>query len=67
MSDWRAAGLAALLMIGLDRGLSRLEFWAYAMPLAFIPILVQLAGAVTNDDLAFLGGALATLGRVASS
>ncbi len=57
-----AIALAALLMIGLDPQFSRLEFWAYAMPLALIPILVQLAAAVTNDDLAFLGGALATLG-----
>ena len=57
-----ALGLAALLMIGLDPRLPRLEFWAFAMPLAFIPILVQLAAAVTNDDLAFLGGAMATLG-----
>ena len=57
-----ALGLGALLLIGLDAKFSRLEFWAYAMPLAFIPVLVQLAAAVNNDDLAFLGGALATLG-----
>ena len=49
-------------MIELYPRLPRLEFWALAMPLAFIPILVQLAAAVTNDDLAFLGGAVATLG-----
>jgi hypothetical protein len=57
-----AIGLAALLMIGLDAQFSRLEFWALALPLAFIPVLVQLAAAVTNDNMAFLGGALATLG-----
>jgi hypothetical protein len=55
-------GLAALFMIALDAQFSRLQFWACAVPLAFIPILVQLAAAVTNDNLAFLGGALATLG-----
>lgn len=57
-----AIGLAALLMIGLDAQFSRREFWALAAPLAFIPVLVQLAAAVTNDNMAFLGGALATLG-----
>jgi hypothetical protein len=57
-----AIGLGALFMIALDPQFSRLEFWACAVPLAFIPILVQLAAAVTNDNLAFLGGSLATLG-----
>jgi hypothetical protein len=56
------AGLAALLGLGLAARLSRQEFYAYAVPLASIPVLVPLAGAVNNDDLAFLGGALATLG-----
>jgi hypothetical protein len=49
-------------MIALDTQFSRPEFWALAVPLAFIPVLVQLAAAVTNDNMAFLGGALATLG-----
>jgi len=57
-----AIGLAALFMIALDAQFSRPEFWALAVPLAFIPVLVQLAAAVTNDNMAFLGGALATLG-----
>jgi hypothetical protein len=57
-----AIGLAALLVIALDAQFSRPEFWALAIPLAFIPVLVQLAAAVTNDNMAFLGGALATLG-----
>lgn len=57
-----AIGLAALLMIALDPQFSRPQFWALAVPLAFIPVLVQLAAAVTNDNMAFLGGALATLG-----
>lgn len=57
-----ALGFAALLGLGLAAGFSRLEFYAYAVPLASIPVLVPLAGAVNNDDLAFLGGAMATLG-----
>jgi hypothetical protein len=57
-----AAGLAALLALGLTAPFSRAEFYAYAMPLVWIPILVQLAATVTNDDPAFFGGALATLG-----
>jgi len=57
-----AAGLAALLALGLTAEFSRQEFYAYVVPLASIPILVPLACAVTNDNLAFLGGALATFG-----
>jgi len=57
-----ALGVAALLALGLKAQLPWPEFYAYAMPLVWIPILVQLAAAVSNDDLAFLGGALATLG-----
>ncbi len=57
-----AAGLAALLGLGLAARLPRLEFYAYAVPLACVPVLVPLAGAVNNDNLAFCGGALATLG-----
>jgi len=57
-----AIGLAALLGLGLAAPLSRHEFYAYAVPLACIPALAPIAGAVNNDNLAFLGGALATLG-----
>jgi hypothetical protein len=57
-----AIGLAALFSLGVNTPLSRPEFCAYAVPLACIPILVPLASAVNNDDLAFLGGALATVG-----
>jgi hypothetical protein len=57
-----ALGLAALLSLGLAAGLSRYEFCAFAIPLVCIPILPLLAGAINNDDLAFLGGAVATLG-----
>lgn len=57
-----AAGFAALLALALNAQLSRLEFYAYSVPLALVPVLVQLAATVNNDDPAFLGGALATLG-----
>jgi hypothetical protein len=57
-----AVGLAALLGLGLAARFSRYEFYAYAVPLACIPVLAPLAGAVNNDNLAFLGGAVATLG-----
>lgn len=54
-------GLTALLALGLAAPFSRLEFYAYAVPLACIPALAPLGGAVNNDDLAFLGGTVATL------
>ena len=57
-----ALGLAALLGLGLAAGFSRNEYYAYAVPVACIPILAPLAGSINNDNLAFLGGALATLG-----
>lgn len=57
-----AAGLAALLWLGLAAQLPRQEFYAYAVPLACIPVLAPIAGSVNNDNLAFLGGALTLLG-----
>jgi hypothetical protein len=57
-----AAGFGALLGLGLAAHFPRQEFYAYAVPLACIPVLVPLAGAVNDDNLAFLGGAVATLG-----
>ena len=57
-----AIGFAALLAIGLAARFPRYEFYAYAVPLACIPVLAPLAGSINNDNLAFLGGALATLG-----
>jgi hypothetical protein len=54
-------GFAALLALGLAARFPRHEFYAYAVPLACIPVLVPLAGSVNNDNLAFLGGAVATL------
>ncbi len=55
-------GFAALLGLGLIARFPRHEFYAFAVPLACIPVLVPIAGAVNNDNLAFLGGAVATLG-----
>jgi len=57
-----ALGFAALLGLGLAARFSREEFYAYAVPLACIPVLVPLAGAINNDDLAFFGGAVVTFG-----
>jgi hypothetical protein len=55
-------GFAALLGLGLAARFPRHELYAFAVPLACIPVLVPIAGAVNNDNLAFLGGAVATLG-----
>ncbi len=57
-----AIGFAALLGIGLAAHWPRLEFYAYAVPLGCTPVLIPLAGAVNNDNLAFCGGAIALLG-----
>jgi hypothetical protein len=57
-----AMGFAALLGLGLAARFPRHEFYAFAVPLACIPVLVPIAGSVNNDNLAFLGGAVATLG-----
>jgi hypothetical protein len=57
-----ALGFAALLGLALVARWPRHEFYAFAVPLACIPVLVPLAGSVNNDNLAFLGGAIATLG-----
>jgi hypothetical protein len=56
-----ALGFAALLALGLAARFSRHEFYAYAVPLACVPVLAPLAGSVNNDNLAFVGGAVATL------
>lgn len=56
-----AIGLAALLGVGLAARLSRNEFYAYAIPVACIPVLAPVAGAVNADDLALLGGGIAIL------
>jgi hypothetical protein len=56
-----AIGLAALMAIGLVAGLPRAPFYAYIVPIACIPVLVSVAGAVSNDNAAFAGGGIATL------
>ncbi len=57
-----ALGLAALLALGLAARWPRHAFYAFVVPLACIPVLAPLAGAVNNDDLAFMGGAVVLLG-----
>lgn len=57
-----AIGLATLMAIGLLARLPRLTFCAYVVPIACIPVLTLLAGSVSNDNPAFVGGAIATLG-----
>ncbi len=56
-----AIGFAAFMAIGLLAGLPRLSLYAYIVPLACIPVLVPLAGAINNDNLAFCGGGIAAL------
>lgn len=57
-----AIGLAALMAIGLVAGLPRLTLYAYIVPLASIPVLAPLAGAISNDAAALAGGGIAMLG-----
>jgi hypothetical protein len=56
-----AIGLAALMAVGLVAKLPRLTLYAYIVPIAGIPVLAPLAGAINNDNAAFAGGAIATL------
>jgi hypothetical protein len=56
-----AIGLAALMAIGLVARLPRFAFYAYVFPLACIPVLVPLAGAINNDNAALAGGGIAAL------
>lgn len=56
-----AIGLAALMAIGLVAQLPQLALCAYIVPLACIPVLAPLAGAVNNDNAAFAGAGIATL------
>ena len=55
-------GFAALLGLGSRRVSRATNFTPIAVPLACIPVLMPIAGAVNNDNLAFLGGAVAMLG-----
>lgn len=56
-----AIGLTALMAIGIAANLPRLNLYAYIVPLACIPVLAPLAGAINNDNAAFAGGGIATL------
>jgi hypothetical protein len=56
-----AIGLAALMAVGLVAKLPRLTLYAYMVPIAGIPVLAPLAGAINNDNAAFAGGGIATL------
>ncbi len=56
-----AIGLAAGMAVGLFAGFDRQRLYAYCVPLACIPVLGPLAGAVNPDNAAFAGGAVATL------
>src|SRR5260370_22738735 len=56
-----AIGLAALMAIGLVARLPRLTLYAYIVPLACVPVLAPLAGAINNDNAPFAGGGIATL------
>ena len=57
-----AIGFAALIAIGLFARLPRSTFYAYIVPIVCIPVLTLLAGSISNDNAAFVGGAIATLG-----
>jgi hypothetical protein len=59
-----AIGFAAFVTIGLVARLPRLSLYAYVIPLAAIPVLVPLAGAINNDNAAFAGGGIAMLGAL---
>src|ERR1700682_2213912 len=56
-----AIGLAALMAVGLVAKLPRRALYAYMVPIAGIPVLAPLAGAINNDNAAFAGGGIATL------
>ena len=56
-----AIGLAALMAVGFVAKLPRLTLYAYMVPIAAIPVLAPLAGAINNDNAAFAGGGIATL------
>lgn len=57
-----ALGLLALLSLAVRMQLEGLEFYAFAVSCAAVPVLAPLAGSVNNDNLCFAGGALTMLG-----
>jgi hypothetical protein len=58
-------GLAFAMSAAFRLRLETLEIYAVVVSLVAIPFLAPLAGAVNNDNLAFTGGALATLAAAA--
>ncbi|MGA0602428.1 hypothetical protein ACO2Q3_17095 [Caulobacter sp. KR2-114] len=56
------AGVWALLVAPVRAGWTVLQRYAYSFSLVTIPVLAPLAGSVSNDNLAFAGGALAIWG-----
>ncbi|QGM98561.1 hypothetical protein [Methylocystis parvus] len=56
-----ASGFCALLMLSSGDKRSKIEEYAWYLPLLAIPMLPSIAGAANNDNPAFLGGALALL------
>ncbi len=55
-------GLLALLRLAARMRFEGLEFYAFAVGCAAVPVLAPLAGSVNNDNLCFAGGALTLLG-----
>ncbi len=56
------AGVAVSLRLGLLAGWGRPAWHAFALIIILIPNLVLIAGAISNDNLAILGGCVAALG-----
>ncbi|KQW19414.1 hypothetical protein ASC80_18710 [Afipia sp. Root123D2] len=56
------AGVIALLVLGRRMRLAPLEFYAFAVMIATVPVLSPLAGAVNNDNLCIATGAIGMLG-----
>jgi hypothetical protein len=56
-----ATALAAWMTVGLMAGWPRPVLYAYLVPILAVPVLIQLAGAVNNDNATLAGGGIATL------
>ncbi len=57
-----AMGLVALQVMAWRMKLERTELYAFTVMIAATPVLASLAGSVNNDNLGFIGGAIALLG-----
>jgi hypothetical protein len=60
-----ALGVIGLLALAARMELQRFELYAFVIMTVAAPVLVPLAGSVNNDNLAFAGGVLTTLGAYA--